>query len=139
VLLPRPAGRVPLMIGSTGERVLRMTLPHVEAWNTWYTGFGNTAEGLAPVNERISALAAEAGRDPADIRRSVCTLVVVDPGAGERPVTDDIVPIEGRSPDRVAERLRALADAGADEAILVFSPITERSIRATGEVLAHLD
>lgn len=139
VLLPRPARRVPLMIGSTGERVLRMALPHVETWNTWYTGFGNTAEGLAPVNERISALAAEAGRDPAEIRRSVCTLVVVDPDAGERPVTDDIVPIDGRSPDRVAERLRGLADAGADEAILVFSPITERSIRATGEVFALLD
>ena len=136
VLLPEPARVVPLMIGSTGERVLRVALPHVEAWNTWYSGFGNTAEGLAPVNERISALAIEAGRDPGDIRRSVCTLVVVDPDAGERPVTEDIVPIDGRSPDRVGERLRALADAGAEEAVLVLSPITERSIRAMGEVVS---
>jgi probable F420-dependent oxidoreductase len=139
VLLPKPARRAPLMIGSTGERVLRTALPHVDAWNTWYTGFGNTAEGLAPVNERISALAAETGRDPADIRRSVCTLVVLNPDAGERPVTDDIVPIDGGSPDRVAGRLRELADAGAEEAVLVLSPITERSIRAMGEVLPLLD
>lgn len=138
VLLPEPARRVPLMIGSTGERVLRMALPHVDAWNTWYTGFGNTAEGLAPVNERISSLAADVGRDPADIRRSVCTLVVLDPDAGERPVADDIVSIDGASPDLVAERLRALADAGAEEAVLVLSPITQRSIRAMGEVLPLL-
>jgi probable F420-dependent oxidoreductase len=138
VLLPEPARHVPLMIGSTGERVLRMALPHVDAWNTWYTGFGNTAEGLATVNARISALTAEAGRDPADVLRSVCTLVVLDPDAGERPVTNDIVPIDGRSPDLVSERLRALADAGAQEAILVLSPITERSIRAMGDVISQL-
>ena len=139
VLLPEPAHRVPLMIGSTGERILRATLPHVDAWNTWYTGFGNTAEGLAPVNERVSVLAKEAGRDPVDIFRSVATLVVLDPDAGERPVTDDIVPIDGRSSEEVAERLRALADAGAQEAILVLSPIAERSIRAMGEAIALLD
>jgi probable F420-dependent oxidoreductase len=138
VLLPKPSRVVPLMIGSTGERVLRIALPHVASWNTWYTGFGNTAEGLAPVNERISRLAKEAGRDPAEIRRSVCTLVVVDRDAGERPVTEDIVPIDGGSPDRVAERLRALADAGAEEAVLVLSPINEHSIRAMGEALALL-
>ena len=138
VLLPEPARAVPLMIGSTGERVLRIALPHVAAWNTWYSGFGNTADGFAPVNGWISVLAAEAGRDPADIMRSACALVIVDPDAGERPVTDDLVPIDGGSPDLVAERLRALADAGAEEIILVLSPITERSIRAMGEALALL-
>ena len=64
VLLPRPARRVPLMIGSTGERVLGIALPHVDAWNTWYTGFGNTAQGLAPVNERISELVRAWPTDP---------------------------------------------------------------------------
>ena len=136
VLLPTPTRRVPLMIGSTGERVLRTALPHVRAWNTWYTGFGNTAEGFASLNQRISALADEAGRDPGDILRSACALVVLDPDAGERPVADDIVPIDGGSADRVAERLRSLADAGADETILVLSPITERSIRETGEAVS---
>ena len=36
-------------------------------------------------------------------------------------------------------RLRALAQAGADEAILVVDPITERSARQLGDVLAALD
>ncbi|MGH7539881.1 MAG: LLM class flavin-dependent oxidoreductase, partial [Gemmatimonadota bacterium] len=43
VLLPRPATRPPLTIGSTGSRVLAAAVPHVEAWNTWYDWFGNTA------------------------------------------------------------------------------------------------
>jgi hypothetical protein len=61
---------------------------------------------------------------------------VVDPDAGERPVTEDLVPIDGRSPDAVAERVRELGDAGAQEVVLVLSPITERSIRAMGDALA---
>jgi probable F420-dependent oxidoreductase len=138
VLLPKPSRVVPLMIGSTGERVLRIALPHVDAWNTWYTGFGNTAEGLASVNERITSLVRETGRRPDEVRRSVCTLVVLDPAAGERQVAEGVVPIDP-PPDAIAERLRALADAGADEAVVVLSPITERSIRTMGEVLSILD
>ena len=50
VVLPRPAEPVPLMIGSNGERMLSITLPHVDRWNTWYAGYGNTAEGFAELN-----------------------------------------------------------------------------------------
>ena len=55
VLLPPPGRRTPLMIGSNGPRVLRIALPHVDTWNTWYTDFGNTAEGFAELNGRVSA------------------------------------------------------------------------------------
>jgi probable F420-dependent oxidoreductase len=134
VLLPRPARRTPLMIGSNGPRVLGIALPHVDAWNTWYTDFGNTAEGFAALNERISAAAREAGRPPDEVARSACVLVVLDRAAPERPL--EVPPLEG-PPGRIAERLRELADAGADEAILVVSPITERSIRSLAEVVAQ--
>jgi alkanesulfonate monooxygenase SsuD/methylene tetrahydromethanopterin reductase-like flavin-dependent oxidoreductase (luciferase family) len=137
VLLPRPTRRVPLMIGSNGERLLRVALPHVDAWNTWFEDYGNTAEGFAKLNERVSALADEVGREPSTVRRSACALVVIDPGAGERPVPEGTSPIAG-SPSTIAQRLRGLADAGADEAILVLSPITERSIRELGATLAEL-
>jgi alkanesulfonate monooxygenase SsuD/methylene tetrahydromethanopterin reductase-like flavin-dependent oxidoreductase (luciferase family) len=43
--------------------------------------------------------------------------------------------VEGSS-ERVARHLRELADAGADEIILVLDPITERSIRAIGDVVS---
>jgi probable F420-dependent oxidoreductase len=138
VLLPQPARRVPMMIGSTGDRVLRAALPHVAAWNTWYTAYGNTPEGLAAVNDRVTRLAGELGRTEGEVARSACALVVLDRDAGERPIDEGLVPLEG-STERVAEGLRALAEAGADEVILVLSPITERSIRSMGEALVLLD
>ena len=137
VLLPRPARRVPLMIGSNGPRVLGIALPHVDAWNTWYDDYGNTAEGFAALNARIDESARAAGRDPAAIARSACVLVVLDPGARERAGGPDVPAVEGPA-DRIAAHLGALRRAGADEAILVVSPITERSIAQLGDVVARV-
>jgi probable F420-dependent oxidoreductase len=135
VLLPRPTRRPALMIGSNGERTLRAALPHVDAWNTWYDGYGNHADGFAQLNGRISGLAVEAGRRPEEISRSACVLVVTDRSAGERPIPDGVAPLEG-SPGAIFDGVRELAEAGADEAILVLSPITEHSIRSLDEVVA---
>jgi probable F420-dependent oxidoreductase len=133
LLLPPPARRTPVMIGSNGPRVLAITLPHVHAWNTWYTDYGNTAEGFAELNARISAAARDAGRDPEEISRSACVHVVLDRATAERPTDDP--PLEG-TPDQIAARLRELEEAGADEAIVVVGPTTEESIRALAEVVA---
>lgn len=138
VLLPRPARRTPLMVGSAGPRVLAATLPHVDAWNTWFDWYGNTPEGFAKRNAEIDAAAEAAGRPPGEVDRSACVLVVLDRAADERPSEEGVTPLEG-PPDRVAAGLRDLAEAGADEAIVVASPITERSIRTLGEALAALD
>jgi len=135
VLLPPPARRVPLMIGSNGPRVLGIALPHAGAWNTWYEDYGNSPDGFAALNERISAAAFAAGRDPAAIARSACVLVVLDPAARERVTTPAAPAVEG-PPERIAEHLRALGAVGADEAIVVVSPCTERSIRELAEVVA---
>src|SRR5919197_3605767 len=135
VLLPAPTRRPPLMVGSNGPRMLGLTLPHVDAWNTWYEDYGNTADGFAELNSQISAAAHEAGRDPAEIDRSACVLVILDRSAGERPLGDEVSPLEG-PPDRIAASLREFAEAGADEAILIVSPINERSIRQLAEVVA---
>ena len=72
------------------------------------------------------------------LTRIEAMLVVLDRSAGDRSVPDGVTPLEG-STERIAQGLRELADAGADEAILVLSPITERSIRTMGEVLTLLD
>jgi alkanesulfonate monooxygenase SsuD/methylene tetrahydromethanopterin reductase-like flavin-dependent oxidoreductase (luciferase family) len=135
VLLPRPAAPPPLMIGSNGPRMLSIALPHADAWNTWWADYGNTAEGFAALNERISAAARDAGRDPAGIARSACALVRLDRSTGERPAGEDAPPLEG-PPERIAARVRELGQAGADEVILVADPITERSIRRLSEVVA---
>ena len=137
-LLPRPGAPQRLMIGSNGPRMLAATLPHVHAWNTWYEDYGNSPEAFATLNERISAAARDAGREPGDIERSACALVAVDGASGERPSTPDTPPPVTGAPGRIASALRDLHDAGADEIILVVDPIIETSIRRLGEVVADL-
>ena len=130
VLLPVPTRRIPMMIGSNGPRMLAITLPYVDSWNTWYDGYGNSPDGFSALNARITEAAIEAGRRPEDISRSACALVVVDSAAGERPTTPDA---PGVAPEHLREHLRALAEAGADEVILIVNPITEHTIRLLGE------
>ena len=137
LLLPPPARTVPLMIGANGPRMLATTLPHVDAWNTWFDDFGNTPEGFAALSAAIGEAAERAGRDPAAIERSACVLVVLDRAAGERELPAGMPALEG-TPEQVADGLRAFAQAGADEVILVASPITEASIRRLGESLSLL-
>jgi probable F420-dependent oxidoreductase len=135
VLVPAPARAPRLVIGSNGPRMLRIALPHVHGWNTWWDDFGNTADGFATLNARITAAAEDAGRNPADVARSACVLVIFDRSPRERVPPPGVTPLDS-SPERIAEALRELAAAGADEAILVVSPIDERSIRELAEVVA---
>jgi alkanesulfonate monooxygenase SsuD/methylene tetrahydromethanopterin reductase-like flavin-dependent oxidoreductase (luciferase family) len=125
VLLPPPARKPKLMIGANKPRMLSLTLPHVDAWNTWFTHYGNTSEGFAEHNAYISEQAERVGRDPATLERSACVLVAVDGGAGERKA--DVEPVKA---DDLRKHLAALSDAGAHEAILVLDPITEASVQA---------
>jgi alkanesulfonate monooxygenase SsuD/methylene tetrahydromethanopterin reductase-like flavin-dependent oxidoreductase (luciferase family) len=138
VLIPAPPARPRLMIGSNGPRMLAIALPHVDVWNTWYEDFGNSAEGFAALSDRISEAARLAGRDPAEIERSACVYVALDGSdADQRGNTPEAAPLEGPA-RRIASSLSEVAEAGADELILVVNPISERSIRELGEVLAAL-
>jgi alkanesulfonate monooxygenase SsuD/methylene tetrahydromethanopterin reductase-like flavin-dependent oxidoreductase (luciferase family) len=136
VVLPRPAAPPTLMVGSVGERVLRATLPHVDAWNCWYAWFGNTPDGFAEQNARVTHLANECGRDPSAVSRTATLFVAMDGAGSDRPHAD-LAPIVGNEAV-IAERLKEFHDAGVDEAILVLSPITEASIRALGPVVDML-
>lgn len=138
VLLPPPAHRVPIMVGSNAPRMLSITLPYADAWNTWYDDYGNRVEGFRALNDTISSAAEQAGRDQGEISRSACVLVALEGATQDRPYDKEAPPVTGSMAD-VAEHLRGLADAGADEAILVVSPITEATTRTLGEVLEELD
>jgi len=127
---PRPDGP-PLMVGSIGERMLRITLPHVAAWNAWGAWFGNSVEGYSRLHARVDEVCHELGRDPADVARSVA-LVVAFPGAlgrGSSVSDEPFEPLPG-DPDALAEALHAFADAGVDHVQLVLDPITTETIAA---------
>jgi alkanesulfonate monooxygenase SsuD/methylene tetrahydromethanopterin reductase-like flavin-dependent oxidoreductase (luciferase family) len=127
VLLPKPPRRVPIMVGSSGPRVLTKALPHVDAWNVWYDLYGNSPEGFATRNEEVDVICGQVGRPPREVERSACVLVAFGKG-GERP--HNAPPVQ---PGDLPHHLKELAAAGADEAILVIDPITEKSVRDLAE------
>ncbi len=133
VLLPPPRRRVPIMLGSNGARMLGIALPHVDAWNTWFTSYGNTVEGFANLRGDVDAACVRAGRDPGEIAHSACVLVRVGEGTGER--THDVPPVARKD---LAAHLRLLGEAGADEAILVLDPIDEPSTRQIANAIVDL-
>ena len=143
-LLPRPArpGGPPLLVGSKGERMLAITLPHVDAWNVWFTDTGNRPDGVPVLREKVDAACRAAGRDPADVERTVAVLVQLPGGTG-RTMGDTsraqaARPLEG-SADEMAQELREYAAAGIGHVQLVLDPISRESIERFAPVLKKLD
>ena len=133
---PRPGG-VPLLIGSNGERMLSIALPHVQAWNSWYSGFGNRPGGAAALLAQIDAACAAAGREPGSVEKTLALKVSL-PGATGARDRDGLPPLKG-SPDELARMLRGYADLGVAEVQLVLDPITVAGVEALGPVLEALD
>ena len=137
---PTPGGP-PILIGSSGERMLRITAPHVDAWNAWFADTGNSPHGVPALRDRVDAACAEAGRDPAAIERSVAVLVEL-PGAigrrsGDTPEDNAVRAVRG-TPDQMAAELRGYAAVGIAEIQLVVDPIDRQSLDLMAPVLERL-
>jgi alkanesulfonate monooxygenase SsuD/methylene tetrahydromethanopterin reductase-like flavin-dependent oxidoreductase (luciferase family) len=136
-LLPAARADMPLMIGSNGARMLRIAVPHVAMWNSWFTAFDNSAEGLGPLIEGVDAVCAEVGRDPATLERTAAVYLQFQrgsgriAGSGEHPV---VTPISG-SRSEMAESLSRFAEAGIGHVQAVLDPIDARSVEELGEVM----
>ena len=139
VLHPRPTrpGGPPLLIGSIGPRMLAITLPHVDAWNVWWSQYGNAAAGFADVKATVDEAIVAAGREPASVQATAAVFVQLG-GAGRVMGSYDggrkAEPIIG-SNEQIAEQLRAIVDAGATHVQLVVDPITQETIEALAPVL----
>jgi alkanesulfonate monooxygenase SsuD/methylene tetrahydromethanopterin reductase-like flavin-dependent oxidoreductase (luciferase family) len=137
---PRPDGP-PLMVGSIGERMLSITLPHVQAWNAWFTWYGNSPQGYAPLRDQIDAACQAVGRDPSTLERTAAVLVAL-PGSEGRPQGSHdgppVDPISGE-PVVLAAALRAFAAEGIGHVQLVLDPVNADSIAALAPTLSLLD
>lgn len=134
VLHPPSARRspVPLMVGSTGPRMLDITVPHVDGWNAWFSQYGNDPARVDHVLRPLHEACERAGRDPSTLERSVALLLDLG-STGER---GGGLPGIGGPPAAQADAVLQLAAAGIDHVQLVLDPITERSIESAAEVLA---
>ncbi|MEA2513919.1 MAG: hypothetical protein QOJ59_3406 [Thermomicrobiales bacterium] len=137
---PRPGGP-PLLVGSYGDRMLSITMPHVDYWNAWYGDFGNDPAALAPLLAKVDAACFAAGRQPSEVTRSVAILVGMTGSTGRAaadPAERAIAPWKG-TPEELAEHLRAFARAGIGHVQLVLDPITIEAIEEFAPVLEILD
>jgi probable F420-dependent oxidoreductase len=136
---PRPHGP-PLMIGSTGERMLRIALPHVQAWNAWYADHDNQPDRLVATHELVDAACRDVGRDPDQVERTVAVLVQLEGGTGrvQGDSSRSAPPLSG-PPGDIAEGLRAFARQRITHVQLVVDPITTTSIETLAPVLEDLD
>ncbi|MEA2622328.1 MAG: hypothetical protein QOH61_1238 [Chloroflexota bacterium] len=133
---PRPGGP-PLLIGSNGERMLGITLPYVQAWNSWYSSFDNRVEEAPALLASIDEACVAAGRDPADVERTLALKVSLPGAIGARDA-DGHAPLTG-TPDELADAFRGYAALGVAELQLVLDPISVAGIEALAPVLQRLE
>ncbi len=135
---PRPDGP-PLMVGSIGPRMLGITLPHVDAWNVWWSDYGNRPEAFAAPKATVDEIAESVGRDPAAVDATCAILVQLEGGGGRQMgnygAGSTIEPVAG-TPAEIADQVAAFGAAGARHVQLVVDPITRDSIEWLGEVVA---
>ncbi|MGI9647485.1 MAG: LLM class flavin-dependent oxidoreductase [Acidimicrobiia bacterium] len=133
---PRPEGP-PLMIGSQGPRMLEITAPYMDAWNAWHSWFGNEPSKLRPILDQLDAALEGAGRDPAEVERTVAVLVELSGGSGRLAgdhTRGTINPLGG-SRDEIAAALGEYAPMGVKHLQIVLDPINLGSITEMAEVI----
>jgi len=143
VLDPMPVrpGGPPLLLGSVGPRMLEIGLPHIDAWNMWWTQYGNNAEGFAAVKYRVDEACEASGRPHASLQATAAVYVELPGGAGRTLGGAKGAPIPAitGSVSDIAAHLAAFGAAGASHIQVVVDPITLASIEAFGDVLDEMD
>jgi probable F420-dependent oxidoreductase len=131
---PRPGGP-PIMIGTTGKRMLALTAKHADQWNVWFSPIDNSVAKLETLLLDVDAACAAVGRDPRTLERTAAVKVEVGP---HEPSQMSVAPLTG-SPERLAEQLRAYAAIGVTHLQVWLEPNTVAGIEQFGRVLEHLD
>jgi len=146
---PTPVrNHMPILIGGTGSRVLRIAAAVADMWNGW-----GTLDELRDLNVRLSQLCVDTGRDPASIERVFMRNVLVratpeqalkdwsriDAHHGEQHTNSEQLQIGG-PPDLLAAELRKYADAGYQHATLPFrEPFDYETIESLPQVRVAMD
>jgi F420-dependent oxidoreductase-like protein len=119
VAFPKPVnGRLPILVGGKGDRMLGLVARHADEWNMW-----SLPEQFAERSAVLDAHCERQGRDPATIARSTQALLfVLDEADASRAgeLTGRVAPrpaLAGTAA-QLAEQIAAYAEAGVDELIV---------------------
>src|SRR5215813_5521128 len=128
---PRQAGP-PLLVGSEGPRMLKLTAQYADLWNTGYMGAPSTmAEPLA----KMEAACREIGRDPATLGiTALIGLWFPDLQAKQPSFLDK--PLAG-TVQEIAAAMRGYAELGVQHIMVQCEPYTPHALQRLTEAL-HL-
>jgi alkanesulfonate monooxygenase SsuD/methylene tetrahydromethanopterin reductase-like flavin-dependent oxidoreductase (luciferase family) len=124
---PRP-GKIPLMIGGNGPKGQRNAVRYADIWSSWAEEKSNLEE-FGPRLATLEAICAELDRDPVTIGRSAGVDVYPLQAASVNPNV-----IAG-SAEEIADRLRALNEAGYTQLEMMLSPGTVEALEALAPVV----
>jgi probable F420-dependent oxidoreductase len=125
---PRPAGP-PILIASSGPRMLRLTARWADMWNTaWY---GHAGGELRDAEAAMRQACLDVGRDPA----TLVTTAGVAVASGEEAAVSKEDVLTG-TPEEMAQGLQGFADAGVAHVICRLSPMTSESLDHLSQALA---
>ena len=128
------AGKIPIMVGTDGPRLLKLTAKYADEWNTTWS------RSVAEVLPRLAALDAACdimNRDPATITRSCC--VYLDfPGAVGVWTAAGMQTPNPLNVKQAADVLVSYADAGVDHVMLWLDPCTTGAVELAGEAVKLL-
>ena len=128
---PRAAtGGAPILIGSSGDRMLDILARHADAWNT---GWEHEIDAVRDNFAKLDAACERVGRDPKTVVRTVGGNVGLDGATGRRGKM-----LRG-SDDEIATRLVEFRDFGTDHFILGLDPATPESVAHIGRIIAEVD
>ena len=135
---PRPQGP-PIMLGTTGPKMLRLTARYADQWNVWLAGRRSDPAEVPPLRAAVDAACQTEGRDPRTLERTVSIMVDME---GRRAIPasmnpDTAVPVTG-SPEEIAAAIRAFAAEGITHLQLYLLPNTLETLRAFAPVLRLL-
>lgn len=136
-LVPPARPDLPIMIGSTGPRMLEITAAEMNWWNEWWSRFDNHPDGLRPLTEQVDEALRRAGRDPVEVTKSVALLVLMPDGSGRvMGAETDTPPITGTLVE-IADQIMSFSGL-VDHVQLVVDPITVASIEALAAVVERV-
>lgn len=133
---PRPNGP-PILIGTMGEKMLRLTAKYADYWNQ---DRKNDLAEVEQVQARVDAVCQEVGRDPATLGRVIGIQIdLPDPSRPARRLfVGPPLPFTG-SPEELAEVVRRYAAARVDHLIIWVDPVSVAGVEGLAPMLEILD
>ena len=120
---PKPVQpRLPILVGTRGPRMQRITARHGDQWNTWAD-----SAGAAALLHGFEQACDQVGRDRSTIRTSANALVALDGSAPGRAVL-------AGSAAQIVDQLGAFVDAGYDEFIIPDGNLSEDAAERADQV-----